>query len=109
LTNRDSIEEALRKELRDLKKSLEEAKTALASAEQEKQLKIANDQQLASQMHKSELEAAQIQIQSLLREVSTLKTAADNTSLIKKNQQLTEAVIELDKAFAKSEKQVSCW
>jgi hypothetical protein len=106
LANRDAIEDALRKELRETKKALEEAKVGLENAEQELKKKLSNEQESSNQMQKSALETAQIRIESLNREVSALKSAADHTSLISKNKQLTDAVVELDKAFAKSEKKV---
>jgi hypothetical protein len=106
LTNRDAIEEALRKEARESKKALEEVKATLANAEQALKEKLVIDEQSASHMRQPELEVAQAQIQSLTREVSSLKSAADHNSLVEQNKQLTHAVVELDKAIANSEKKV---
>ena len=106
LANKDAVEESLRKEVRELKKSLEDAKVALADGLQKQKEQSANEQLSSNQLHKSELEAARAQIQLLNRELSTLKADADHASLSKQNKQLNAAIAQLDKEFAKSEKKV---
>ena len=106
LANKDAVEESLRKEVRELKKSLEDAKVALADGLQKQKEQSANEQLSSNQLHKSELEAARAQIQLLNRELSSLKAEADHASLSKQNKQLNAAIAQLDKEFAKSEKKV---
>ena len=106
LANKDAVEESLRKEVRELKKSLEDAKVALADGLQKQKEQSANEQLSSNQLHKSELEAARAQIQLLNREVSSLKADADHASLSKQNKQLNAAIAQLDKEFAKSDKKV---
>ncbi len=102
LANRDAIEDDLKKELRQLKQTLAEAANA-----QQMQKGAVDEQKKANETHKTEMAAAHSQIASLIRDVSALRAQlADRADIVEQNKQLNNAVAELDKAFANTEKRV---
>ncbi len=94
------MEEALRKELRDMKKSLAE------DAEQSQ--KRRDDETLrANQSRDAEMDAARSSIASLTREISSLRSQCkEHATMVDRNKKLNDAVVELDKAFSATEKKV---
>ena len=105
LANRDAIEEALRKELRELKKSMEETKSS--HSEERLQMIVADEKLKMSESHKTLMDAAQSQIASLNSEIASLRSQPSGyDKLVEENKMLNEAVAELDKAFSESEKRV---
>ncbi len=100
LANRDVAEEALRKEIRELKKSLAESVRQTQKSLDEGQLQVNLTRQ-------SEMDAAQSQIASLTLELSSLQLQlAGHADVVEQNKQLNAAVMELDKSFANAEKRV---
>ncbi len=94
------MEEALRKELRDMKK-------ALAEDVQQSQKKIDDEAQRANQSRNAELDSAQSRIASLTLEVSSLRSQCkEHASMVDRNKKLNDAVAQLDKAFSATEKKV---
>ncbi len=100
LANRDVAEEALRKEIRELKKSLAESAQQTQKSVDEGQLQVNLTRQ-------AEMDAAQSHIASLTVELSSLRLQlAGHADVVEQNKQLNAAVMELDKSFANAEKRV---
>jgi hypothetical protein len=98
LANRDVAEEALRKEIRELKKLL---------AESAQQSQKSLDEVQVNVTRQADMDAAQSHIASLTFELSSLRLQlAGHADVVEQNKQLNAAVMELDKSFANAEKRV---
>ena len=111
LSNRDSIEDGLRKELKESRAICEDMKHALENSQKDNERllkeRIAVEQDKIKQMHQSEIDAVQSQVTSLTSELTSMRLQhAGHAKLVDRNKELSAAVAALDAAFVESEKKV---